>query len=811
MRWTNSLRPLARWLTPPRTARGQSGTRHEAPAAGVRALVTDGVSLGLLLLLLALLTGYVVTRPAMRLAFTVDQPPPEVSFTGFYGLERNASFAFRWSKPDAAITIPVNQPGTYAIELTLADGSPVQPPRSLTVSINGVAQTPLVLKSTPRNYAFQYEVPPGNWRFSAKRDLTIVLRAPAYVPAGDPRALGVVVSGVSVTPAERLATWRFTLALTDLALLATVYLALRASGFSRAITAGVLGAGLGLYALLALAAPGLALLVAFVPRAEPIGVAGLALLLASLPAVARAWSWPAAPDRPATAPAETARGRLARWLDSPWALLPVTILALGLRLYHLTRLSLWLDEGFTVFYSRFSWPALLGLRGQYDVHPPLYYALVKLVAPVLSDEVAGRAVSAVAGTLTVVVLYRLAALLAGPRVALVAALVLALSPLHVWYSQEGRMYALAVLLVTLSYLALIELAQGGSRWWLAVYGAAALLALYTDFSAIFPLAPQPLCYPVLWRRDRWRATGVALALALAILAFVPWVLAAFSRVGAIASDQSYFLGATWPRVGNSLLALAGISGHARDSRYSQVTSYYWGDARTPWDRWPALHPLLILVAVALLAGGVWWLWRRAAPGLLVALLLGAGTLGTAILVSLVSPGYADRTVLYAVPGWALVTGAAARVRRPRWLSAATRVSAALLLLLTSLSLVGIARGATKLEDYRALAGGAAEAARSGLPVLVSDELTATMIELYQPGVTLVRPPLDQVNGRLPTGVASANAFWYVYADFAWMGQSTVKERFASDGFRLVCREHVRDVLYLDLYARQTVSQPPSCR
>ncbi|HET9495037.1 MAG TPA: hypothetical protein VFR15_12470, partial [Chloroflexia bacterium] len=81
-----------------------------------------------------------------------------------------------------------------------------------------------------------------------------------------------------------------------------------------------------------------------------------------------------------------------------WAVLA---LGLGLRLYRLDALDLWIDEGYVVMFSRQSWLDVLGFSGPYDPHPPLYFALVKLASVFLPETIAGRAVSMFMGTLTI--------------------------------------------------------------------------------------------------------------------------------------------------------------------------------------------------------------------------------------------------------------------------------------------------------------------------------------------------------------------------------------------------------------------------
>src|SRR2546430_6516539 len=121
----------------------------------------------------------------------------------------------------------------------------------------------------------------------------------------------------------------------------------------------------------------------------------------------------------------------------------VFAVALGglLRWYRFTALSLWVDEGLTVMHARLSWLVLLGFGRIYDPHPPFYYALVKLTSYVLPDVIAGRLLSVIAGTLTIAVVYALVARLLHPRAGALAAVTLAMAPLHLWYSQEARPYA----------------------------------------------------------------------------------------------------------------------------------------------------------------------------------------------------------------------------------------------------------------------------------------------------------------------------------------------------------------------------------
>jgi mannosyltransferase len=127
-------------------------------------------------------------------------------------------------------------------------------------------------------------------------------------------------------------------------------------------------------------------------------------------------------------------------------LLLLTLLGGVLRAYRLGANSLWIDEFATLKIISRPFPEILRATAEINFCPPLYFWLVHGVVSIAGvSESSLRLVSAAAGTLTIPVAWLLARELTRSRtVAGICAALLALNPLHIWYSQEARPYALLV-------------------------------------------------------------------------------------------------------------------------------------------------------------------------------------------------------------------------------------------------------------------------------------------------------------------------------------------------------------------------------
>lgn len=167
--------------------------------------------------------------------------------------------------------------------------------------------------------------------------------------------------------------------------------------------------------------------------------------------------------------------------------LGLILAAAALRFYRLAGQSLWADEGSSVALAGRTF-AQIARHTAFDIHPPLYYWLLKIWVTMFgSSEIGLRSLSAGLGVGLMWLIWALGARLFNRRVGLIAAFLAAVSPLQVYYAQEARMYMLLAVLGALTALAAAQLIDsprpGAARFWPALlYVVTVTAGLYTHYA-----------------------------------------------------------------------------------------------------------------------------------------------------------------------------------------------------------------------------------------------------------------------------------------------------------------------------------------
>lgn len=143
---------------------------------------------------------------------------------------------------------------------------------------------------------------------------------------------------------------------------------------------------------------------------------------------------------------------------APWLVVAIALVGGGLRLLLLRTKGLWLDETFSIWMAKQSVTEMLQWVIKIDQHPPLYYLLLHYWMGRFGDNVYYvRLLSALLGVGTIPVMYLIGKRLSGALVGLAAAVFLAVSPFHIYFAQETRMYTLLTFNTAVAICALVWL------------------------------------------------------------------------------------------------------------------------------------------------------------------------------------------------------------------------------------------------------------------------------------------------------------------------------------------------------------------
>ena len=375
-------------------------------------------------------------------------------------------------------------------------------------------------------------------------------------------------------------------------------------------------------------------------------------LLTLLFAVLLAWLWrprveiktAVVPAKPAVSPFpprpwSTFQTDWLAWSQRHWRWLLFAILfaGFGLRLAALGTQELRGDEAFSYLFARQPIGDIIpALLAEGDPHSPLHYLLLHGWMRLAGDsELAMRFLSLIPGVLLLPLLAQLARQIGGRSLALWVTLMLALSPSHIWLSQDVRnQYTLGLLFATAATLLLSRLARTSRPQWgqWVVYAGLCALAVYSHYytavallgHGLFLLAtPGP-------RQQVWRWVGAG---GLALLLFAPWAIAMVH--GLLAAGQ--LSDPAFPELANHLTIIG------RELLVGSTLT-------AGWTRW------LFLVALLLVMAGARQLWRQQ-PGW--AGLLLTWLVGTTLLIYLVRFNRATFNPFYGAlgaPAWWLLIG-----------------------------------------------------------------------------------------------------------------------------------------------------------
>ena len=325
---------------------------------------------------------------------------------------------------------------------------------------------------------------------------------------------------------------------------------------------------------------------------------------------------------------KTVSGAVGRVPGFIWFLC-IFALALAIRLHSLITDGLWYDELLTVVRAYPSLRTAVLSMWQQSSHPPLYQAQLHFWMRFGTSDFWIRLNPLMWNLLSLASLYFLARRTISERVALLASLFLTLSPFHVYYAQEVRMYPMMMFLGVWAGFSAYEffLAPHRRLGWAILAALSCLGFLYSHGAGFMILASVNSL--AVWlsltkrRRNRvWLWIGLQ---ALVITLYIPWLIHARQR------------GVDHPLVPSPTDVVRTL--------YHLLVGFRKGGVEVGW---PELVPTILLVVAVLVA----LLWHRRHGGLIVSFVL-VPLLFCYAVSHLVQPIWFYRTLAYTTPYIAL--------------------------------------------------------------------------------------------------------------------------------------------------------------
>lgn len=197
----------------------------------------------------------------------------------------------------------------------------------------------------------------------------------------------------------------------------------------------------------------------------------------------------------------------------------------ALSLGNISRWSIWFDEAFSAYLIRFNYFDVARYTST-DVHPPLYYWILKFWSQVFGNsELALRSLSLVFILTAIIFVWYFIRKYFGRGASVVSMSLMAIAPLMMRYSEEARMYGMAMFIVVAATFTLFSIVKKPTKRKYIIYGVLISLGMWTHyFTAIMWLSHWAWRFWYVHRHKQsfwtkpWILTHIA-----AVASFVPWM------------------------------------------------------------------------------------------------------------------------------------------------------------------------------------------------------------------------------------------------------------------------------------------------
>lgn len=468
------------------------------------------------------------------------------------------------------------------------------------------------------------------------------------------------------------------------------------------------------------------------------------------------------------------------------AVLALTVLAAVLRFTRLAHQGFWFDEANTAADIHYSPGQMLGLLPQNETTPPLFYCVAWIWARVFGfGEFALRSLPALAGVVTVPVMYAATAKLVTRRAGVVAAALAACNPFLVWYSQEFRPYETMVLLSAAGLLAFARARERPTARAVTAWALLSALGLANHYYAMLVVVPEAVWLLCIHRRSRGILIAIAFVGACG-LALLP-----------LAISQNSTGNASW------------IAPIPLVPRLAQIVPQFLVGFQAPAARvLERVAEVCVLLALIMLAVRSDRLERRGA--LVAGVIAVSGFVLNLVLVAGGADDLITRNVLALWPPAAIVVASGLGAARARLIGGA---AAAALCATGLVAVIGVATTRSfQRPDWRAVGhvlGPEPAPSVGGRAILVQDYRDLLPLSLYVHGLRFLPGPSARVSELDVISIKAPRVPLCWWGAACNLSGSTMQRSYAIPGFHVVGRRRALQFTVTKLASPTPVQLTPA--
>jgi hypothetical protein len=207
--------------------------------------------------------------------------------------------------------------------------------------------------------------------------------------------------------------------------------------------------------------------------------------------------------------------------------------ALCIRLPFINLRDITLDEPFTIFHAQQSVSHIWLLPFTGEPNPPLFMLLLHYWIGWFGIEpMAVRSLPLLFGCITVFFVYRTALQTAGQIAAIMSAVLICASSVHIYFSLEARTYSLVSMgaAMALFFYTQLTSCQKDSRWWLVGLICSNFILVYSHYFGWFVLLNEAII-TIIFYRSRNIFLKMLVVFIVTLIGYIPIVFAVIKQFG----------------------------------------------------------------------------------------------------------------------------------------------------------------------------------------------------------------------------------------------------------------------------------------